>query len=72
VLTDPPASDIAALLRLAVPLWLVAALLSVVPGWPVPLYRLIDVVWLYVVLYVVRQRDEARADIGQSERSARL
>ncbi|MGS2645867.1 hypothetical protein [Streptosporangium sp. G12] len=44
------------------PVWFVAALLNFVPGWPVPLLRLIDVAWLYVVLVVVRQRDEARAE----------
>jgi len=61
VLADPPTSDTARTLRLGVPLWFLSALLSVIPGWPVPLVRLIDVAWLYALLWVVRQRDEARA-----------
>lgn len=62
VLADPPTSNAASFTRVMVPIWALAALLSVVPGWPVPLVRLADVVWLYVVLVVVRQRDEARAN----------
>ncbi|MEU4410733.1 hypothetical protein AB0F88_40035 [Streptosporangium sp. NPDC023963] len=70
VLADPPTSEAASFIRVMVPIWALAALLSLVPGWPVPLARLVDVLWLYVVLVVVRQRDEARADARQAERSA--
>ena len=62
VLADPPTSDTSSILRIAVPLWGLMSLLAVIPNWPVPLHRLIDVAWLYVVLWVIRQRDQARAE----------
>lgn len=69
VLADPPQTRAAAILRLAVPGWALVALLSLAPGipWEMPLRRLFDVAWLYVVLVVVRQRDAARGSESDSE-----
>jgi len=63
VLTDPPASEAARLLRFLIPLETAFVSLRFLPGWDFswPHTTLMDVLWLYVVLYFVRQRDEARA-----------
>jgi len=63
VLADPPGSGTASLVRnLALPAVLLSATITLLPAWTVPtLAKPMDVVWVYAILWVVRQRDEARA-----------
>lgn len=55
----PPASDAAAFLRAVVPLSALFAVLALLLDWR-HMPKLMDVVWLGWLLWVVRQRDEAR------------
>ncbi|MFD1546984.1 hypothetical protein [Nonomuraea guangzhouensis] len=65
VLVDPPGSDDAWILRsLAIPTAVLFAAVSLMPFWEGPRLAVpMDAVWLYAVLYAVRQRDEARAQV---------
>lgn len=72
VLTDPAGNDDAWILRsLAIPCAVLFAALSLMPFWQgPPLAVPMDAVWLYAVLYVVRQRDEARAQVRAAQKEA--
>lgn len=62
VLADPPTSDTAFVLRnLGIPACTLFAALPLMPFWEGPvLSRFADLVWMFMLLYVVRQRDTAR------------
>ncbi|MER7131227.1 hypothetical protein [Streptosporangium saharense] len=66
-ITDPPASDAALLLCLLIlPVWTMLAVLGLMPFWDGPrLTTPVDVAWAYALLHVVRQRDQARAQLGK-------
>jgi hypothetical protein len=62
----PPASDTAQGLRnLAIPMSLLFSGLWLMPFWEgPPLATPSEVVWFTVILYVVRQRDQARTELA--------
>lgn len=64
VIAAPPASHTASFLRVLIPVGAVLAAVNVfaLPG--VPIAKPVDVVWVYALLWVVRQRDEARTQNG--------
>jgi hypothetical protein len=72
VYADPPKSMIASVLRVLIAAWLaMIALRFTLTGFVdvsslPPLHRLIDVGWAYGVLWFVRERDAARAELRQS------
>lgn len=71
VLADPPASDAARAILLGLLLYGLHSIAAAMPFWDVPgPLRPDDALWLYVLLWFVRQRDEARAAARQVERPA--
>lgn len=63
VLADPPGSGTAGLLRIVIPFVALVAVLALPPLLDLRhMPKLMDVAWLTALLYVVRQRDQARGD----------
>ncbi|MFN2636870.1 MAG: hypothetical protein ABR585_07590 [Gemmatimonadaceae bacterium] len=72
VYADPAGSETARLLRFIIPIEAVFAVLRLTLDWsfPMPSTRPMDVIWLYALLWVVRQRDEARAERAELREDA--
>lgn len=76
VYADPASSTAAYTLRVLIAFWLAAVLLRVAltgvaevdVSFLPPLHRLIDIGWAYALLWFVRQRDEARAEMRARDR----
>ena len=62
VYADRAGSDTARELKAVIPFVVALVAAQTVTGWRVPLATPMDVVWLCALLWVVRQRDEARAE----------
>jgi hypothetical protein len=68
----PPVSDTARGLRnLAIPFAVLFSVLWLMPFWEgPPLATPMDLFWFTVILYVVRQRDQARTELSALRKAA--